>query len=163
VYTEIPKEWLSAHELVASAISEYRIALQREEMTVEDNIPKDLMLYANPVIIETLKNFINNAIGHASDGKRIVIDASEDQDFTMLSVTDFGKTIPEKDRINIFTRSFQLSRSDTRGQGLGLAIVQRLAIAHGGKAWVEANTPCGNRFCISIPNAPAAGTQPLSE
>ncbi len=69
----------------------------------------------------------------------------------MVRVKDFGKTIAEADRDQIFERQVQLENGKERGRGLGLAIVKRIALAHDGEVWVEPITPVGNSFCLRIP------------
>ncbi|OYW01310.1 MAG: hypothetical protein B7Z61_12620 [Acidobacteria bacterium 37-71-11] len=39
----------------------------------------------------------------------------------------------------------------TEGAGLGLAIVRRLALAMGGRVWVESVPDAGSRFFVELP------------
>jgi signal transduction histidine kinase len=47
--------------------------------------------------------------------------------------------------------------SATRGTGLGLAIAREIVRAHGGEVWLEASSPEGSEFCLSLPVAPQEG------
>ncbi len=103
----------------------------------------------------------------------LVRDESEDDDgsfgFALLAparslievrVIDTGIGIPEDEREKVFTPFYQVDSSSTReygGTGLGLAIVKRLIEAHDGKVRIDANTPRGTVFIVSLPvPAPAS-------
>ena len=150
---DIPRKEIRLRPLVEDAVAEYSTVLRETGMEAEIDIPEDFTVDANPVIGEVFKNFISNAIRYAKKGGRIVIDARHENGSALIRVADFGDTIPETDRQIIFRRSVQLSGGQTRGHGVGLAIVARIVGAHDGEVWVEPNTPRGNRFCVRLPHS----------
>lgn len=147
----IPKETLSLEALIKETANEFASDLNKAEMELVIAIAPDLIIEANPLIREVFKNYISNAIKYATDGKRIVIESVLEDQAVVVRVKDFGKTIAQADRGQIFQRRIQLENGKGRGRGLGLAIVKRIAGAHGGEVWVEPNTPVGNSFCLRIP------------
>ena len=147
----IPKETLSLNKLLQKTVDEYASELSTAEMECVVVIAPDLIIEANPLIGEVFKNYISNAIKYAKDGKRIVIETAIEDQSVVVRVKDFGKTIAEADRDQIFERQVQLENGKERGRGLGLAIVKRIAGAHDGEVWVEPITPVGNSFCLRIP------------
>ena len=148
---KVPKVELNLFDCVAEVVDDLRISIQTSRMELELDIPKRLKVLANPLIAEIFKNYISNATKYARDGKKIIIEAAKENESVIISVKDFGKTIPEEDRMHVFERNVQLTKENKQGRGLGLAIVKRIAIAHGGEAWVEPNKPKGNSFCLRIP------------
>ena len=78
-----------------------------------------------------------------------MIDTDIDDNYVNINVKDFGTTIDEKDRENVFIRNIQLGK--TKGRGLGLAIVERIAKAHNAEVGVIPNKPKGNIFFIKLP------------
>jgi signal transduction histidine kinase len=67
-----------------------------------------------------------------------------------LYVRDNGPGVPPEQRTRIF-RAFRRLAQGTGGIGLGLAAVQRTALAHGGCAWVEASPGgIGATFWLTI-------------
>ena len=148
----IPKETLSLNKLLQKTVDEYASELSTAEMECVVVIAPDLIIEANPLIGEVFKNYISNAIKYAKDGKRIVIETAIEDQSVVVRVKDFGKTIAEADRDQIFERQVQLENGKERGRGLGLAIVKRIAGAHDGEVWVEPITPVGNSFCLRIPH-----------
>jgi signal transduction histidine kinase len=72
------------------------------------------------------------------------------------SVSDTGIGIPADQLDRIFERFYQVDGSATRkfgGAGLGLAIVQRIIEAHGGRIWVESELGRGSTFSFTLPKA----------
>ncbi len=68
-----------------------------------------------------------------------------------------GVGMTEEQQANAFLDFTQGDGSDTRsfgGLGLGLALVKRVAEAHGGTVSVDAATKKGSLFSVSLPVAP---------
>ncbi len=147
---EIEMKEIDITETIRTVSKEFTSALKYANMELNLKLTKPLKIKANPIIAEVFRNYINNAIKYASSGGKIVINAIEDKNNITINVTDFGETIPKKDRKNIFKRRVQLGK--TSGSGLGLAIVSRIAKAHNADAGVEQNKPNGNIFYLKIPN-----------
>lgn len=81
-----------------------------------------------------LANLIDNAIRYAGADKPIDIRLARTATQVVVEVADRGPGIPESEwqrMLQPFTR-LVAARSDTKGAGLGLAIVDRIARAHGG-------------------------------
>jgi len=148
---DIEKQTLNVKKLLEAVISEYRQALRDKNMQVEFDVPDDLEIKANPILAEVFRNYISNAIKYASEGKRVIVRAEVENGYLVGKVVDFGETLPEKHWKDVFKRKLRLENDGEKGRGLGLAIVERIAEAHQGKVWVEANEPHGNIFCIKIP------------
>jgi PAS domain S-box-containing protein len=91
-------------------------------------------------IKQVIINLLNNAIKFSPDGSAINIRAKKEKNDILFEVQDFGRGIPQDKQEKIFDTFYQVdSDKDTKfgGAGLGLAISRGIAIAHGGKIWVE--------------------------
>ncbi len=147
----INKEKLDLVSIIKVIIDENSSQLQFAEMKLDLKLKKKIIVNANPIILEVFRNYISNAIKYAKTGKKIIIDAIVVDDYITINVKDFGETIKQKDRENIFMRNVQLGK--TKGQGLGLAIVKRIAEAHNAEVGVKPNKPKGNIFYLKLPLA----------
>jgi signal transduction histidine kinase len=72
-----------------------------------------------------------------------------------LSVTDTGRGVPNEALPRLFDRFYQVDSSraggESHGAGLGLAIVQEIVQAHGGKIGVRSQVGHGTTFVIHLP------------
>ncbi|MBN2490082.1 MAG: sensor histidine kinase N-terminal domain-containing protein [Planctomycetes bacterium] len=104
-------------------------------------------------------NLIENAIRHGGPDVRIDVAVSASADGAELLVQDDGPGVASEDRPRLFERFFRADRARSRatgGAGLGLAICQSLATAHGGRIRFDPVEPHGCRFFWSVARAPAA-------
>ena len=72
----------------------------------------------------------------------------------LLGVGDRGDGIApaERDRIfQKFVRGADAKRAGVRGVGIGLALVKRIAEAHGGSVRVDSEPGRGSTFTIALP------------
>ena len=70
---------------------------------------------------------------------------------------DRGIGISPEDLERVFEPFFRTDRSRSRatgGVGLGLAVVRRIVLAHGGSVTVESNPSTGTCFKVSVPANP---------
>lgn len=148
---KIHKQEIDIVKIIDNTIVEFRTILSCRQIQLDRELPATLPVHANKIICEVIKNYLSNAIRHGSDGKKIIIKAHKNEKYVNIKVIDFGHTIPEKMRKEIFKRHVQLDGSTHAGQGLGLAIVKRIAEAHDAKVGVEPNKPRGNQFYLKLP------------
>ncbi len=100
-------------------------------------------------------NLVVNALNYTKEGfVEVTVRRSTDQRGVELVVADSGMGIPEEDKPRIFERFYRgrlVAKSNIAGTGLGLAIVQEIVQIHGGRIWIEDNTPTGTRFVVWLP------------
>src|SRR5262249_29722873 len=106
-----------------------------------------------------LDELVDNAVKFSPDGGRITVGLANDpeQHRVVFTVADRGIGMSEGERANAFVDFGQAHGSVTRsfgGLGLGLALVKRVAEAHGGTVTVEPEEKSGSLFSVSVPNLP---------
>lgn len=102
-------------------------------------------------LARVLVNLFINA-GQAMGGSgQIVVEASRNDETTMLRVRDDGPGVPAQARPRIFEALFT---TKSRGTGLGLALCRRIVEAHGGTIVLEPEDPkrSGACFLIAVPD-----------
>jgi two-component system phosphate regulon sensor histidine kinase PhoR len=126
------------------------------DMTLEADIEPDLpvlQLDAHAFTLAVL-NLIDNAIKYAATGKRIALAARRDDDRVVITVRDWGPGIDPEEHDRIFERFYRaraIRLAPIRGSGIGLALVQHIARAHGGDASVTSVPGDGATFRLWLP------------
>lgn len=106
---------------------------------------------------QLLWNLIGNALKYTPSGGQVKMSLSKADGWAKLSVEDSGVGIPQEDLPYIFDRFYRVDKARNRqqgGAGLGLAIAQWIAKAHGGRIEVESTIGEGTAFHVLLPLAP---------
>jgi signal transduction histidine kinase len=101
-------------------------------------------------LTQAVMNLAHNAVQHTEEGEVIVLGSAHEGDLARIWVADSGPGIPAADHARIFER-FARRRAGGDGAGLGLAIVETIATAHGGRVELESEEGEGARFTIVLP------------
>ncbi len=108
-----------------------------------------------------LTNLVGNAAKYSPAGTTIRVLVRPEGDGVALHVDDEGDGVAPGDREQVFSRFYRGSGDavvNTRGAGLGLAIVHEFAASMGGVASVSEAPSGGARFTIRFPLAERTGT-----
>jgi signal transduction histidine kinase len=135
----------------------------KDGITVDIQIPVDLMVWAVPVQIQqVLMNLILNARdAMLPRGGVLTIKASDAVDAVQIELTDTGCGIAPADLEKIFqsfftTKANGKSPSQHSGSGLGLFFVKRVIDDHRGCVSVESKPTGGTTFKLTLPEPPPA-------
>jgi len=104
-------------------------------------------------LTQLFQNLISNAIKFHQKGEspRIHIDVEQKDDQWVFSVRDNGIGVEQKDLQDIFKVFRRLhSHSEYAGNGIGLALCQRIVESHGGNIWVESEVGQGTTVYFNI-------------
>ena len=98
---------------------------------------------------QALRNLLQNAV-QAGDKIRIDIEQTDlcGRKGVSIAIKDNGKGIPETDFNKIFMPFYT---TKNRGAGIGLALVQKIALAHGGSVSVNSKEGKGSTFRLFLP------------
>jgi signal transduction histidine kinase len=103
-----------------------------------------------------LRNLVENAVKYSPAGTTVRMSWRLDGDRVALEVRDEGPGIaPDEQRtiFGTFVRGRAAAGGRIPGTGLGLAMVQRIAIAHGGEVRVASTPGQGSTFTLVLPRA----------
>lgn len=103
-----------------------------------------------PKLRQVVLNLIKNAGEAAGPGGAVRVQVSPDDGQVSVSVTDTGPGVPAESRARLFEPFFTTKPS---GTGLGLAVSQAIAQAHGGSIEVDAREAKGATFTLRLPTA----------
>lgn len=145
-------------EIVRAIAADVAIGAPDRDLRVDVDTSMRRWCMADPVRLEQmLSNLLNNAVKFGGDGGRILVRVTSTDGFARVSVTDDGCGISAEFLPHVF-RMFGQERCEgpidysDMGMGIGLALVQELAKAHGGKVEVQSEgRGCGANFTIWLP------------
>jgi len=114
----------------------------------------EISLYQDEKILELiLSNIIYNAIKYSSENTDISIAVTQNQNSTVIRITDEGIGIPKEDQKNIFKRYYRAENVlNMQGTGIGLNIVKDHLDNLNGKITFNSTEHKGTTFTIEIPN-----------
>ncbi len=114
------------------------------------------------LVRQLLDNLIGNAVKYVEPGVRpdITVTAEELGDDLEVSVSDNGIGIPTDMRERVFASFARAHGGAYAGQGLGLAICQRVVNRHGGRIWVADPVGTGTTIRFTLPRAVVAPGAP---
>lgn len=118
-----------------------------------DVVRSPVSLECDPTQIhQAISNLVDNAIKYSPSGGvvRVIVDTAGDD--VLVTVSDSGKGIPQKDVPYIFDKFYRVKeKGHPAGVGLGLALVRSVAEAHGGAIRVESVENQGSTFTLRLP------------
>lgn len=108
-------------------------------------------------LAQAVSNLLNNALVHGAPDGAVVMCVRQGSTEFEIAVTNDGVPIPEHELPHLFDPFQRLGRAEgvpnNTGLGLGLYIVQAIALAHGGSVRVSSSAAAGTTFTMSIPVA----------
>jgi two-component system sensor histidine kinase KdpD len=140
--------------LVAAIVKES--GRRTEGHTVVNKVLADLTIEADAHLLRlALRQLLDNALKYSPATSTIEIDAIGG-DVVQIVVRNSGPAIPEHEQRRIFERFYRGAEArHVSGTGMGLAIVQQIAQAHGGELTVSSTAGASTEFRLSLPHAEA--------
>ena len=145
-----PPQALDLVQLTREIIEPYR--LRGVELRLD--APERLVGCVRPLSLRrALANLIDNALRYAGEDSALDVSVGVQEGELCIEVADRGPGIPESEVERMrhpFTR-LEKARSNAKGAGLGLAIVERVMRAHGGRLDLLAREGGGLRAILRLP------------
>jgi signal transduction histidine kinase/response regulator of citrate/malate metabolism len=145
---------------IASLVNEVADANQplafNKQQTIEVSAPPNSLTMCDADRMrEAIDNLISNAIKYSPIGGKITVVVANQDNNTVIRVTDEGAGLSPEDLGRLFVRFQRLSAKPTAGEsstGLGLSIVKRIVDMHGGEVTADSGGPGrGSTFTVMLP------------
>jgi len=144
-------------DLVEQVVDRLAPTLARDSVRLE--VPPDLRpVLVDPIFVDQiLTNLLENAVAHAGPERAVRVSAAATAggDRVELVVEDSGPGVPTREIPHLFEKFYRAStRGPTaRGMGIGLAVVQGLAEAMGGRVEARRSALGGLAIAVVLPTA----------
>ena len=116
-------------------------------------------------LVSVFSNLVDNAIKYSEIAGVVNVSSTIKGDEIMVSVTDHGIGIAERDQKRIFERFYRVDKARSRatgGTGLGLSIVRHIVLEHGGAIDIRSEEGVGSTFTVRLPRV-AVKTKDLAK
>jgi signal transduction histidine kinase len=141
--------------LTADVVEEFKRESVADEFSVEVDASVDLECQIDRESLSlAIWNLLENAVKYSGQCRTIRVAVERRGDRAAISVRDSGLGIAPREQKAIFekfVRGDSARASDTKGAGLGLALVRRIVEGHGGTIEVESELERGSTFTILLP------------
>lgn len=101
-----------------------------------------------------IENLLSNAVKHGAPDSPIRIHLAREGDQVRLSVQNYGAPLSPEERARLVTPYYRTQATidkETKGWGLGLAMVRGMLAAHDGRLIVDSSVEGGNTFTAILP------------
>lgn len=149
---------VSLAEWLPSFVAQRRSLPRGEDIVVEADRGARVSV-SLPLLSQALDNLLDNAAKYSPPGSVIVVRAQAGPATVDVSVEDQGIGVPPAQRASIFEpfyRTPEARRSGATGNGLGLALVGRIAHILGADVVCAEKFPRGSRFILRFKAVPVA-------
>ncbi len=150
----LSRERVNVSRLFADVVQETALSLQRQQMTVDNRLPEDIIVYGNASLIYSIfRNLIDNAIDYAGKGTTITVRGRQRDDFWQFKISDNGIGIDSQHLERIFERFYRIDEGRSRtlgGSGLGLSIVKNAVLFHQGTITAQSAAGQGLSFVFTL-------------
>lgn len=139
--------------LVRDGMELFEPIAEDKGVAMRSDAPESLLFSGDTRRLQRLlANLLDNAIKYTLSGGTVTVKLERQGQEVLLSVQDTGIGISEQDLPRVFDRYFRGDQSrSAEGNGLGLALAQAIARAHGGLVTVRSRLGSGSTFQLRLP------------
>ncbi|MEW5857641.1 MAG: HAMP domain-containing sensor histidine kinase [Cyanobacteriota bacterium] len=148
-------ETVSLASIIERSIQRVKPQVIKKKIALKDesqNFEFEADQYA---LSDLLVILLDNAIKYSQKGKSVTITSKKTDGSILITVSDQGIGISEKDLPHIFDRFWRAdlarSKDETSGFGLGLSIAKKIVESHRGDITVESRLGKGSNFTVRLP------------
>lgn len=135
---------------------EFEPAARAKGLALRLSCPAECWVQTDALLFDrVLRNVLDNAVKYTDAGE-VRVQVRRDGEHYSVAIADSGRGIPEQEQARVFEEFYQLDnpeRDRTKGLGLGLAIVQRLAQLLQIRVDMESSTDRGTTFRLALSRA----------
>ncbi len=148
-------EVLDMNQVLSLNTQLFNETAKAKEIIIDNLIPADQKVFADYNMLNFIvRNLLNNAIKFSFPKGKVELKLTEENDFKIFTIQDFGTGMNKETREKLF----QIENADPKpgtanetGSGLGLIICKEFIKRHGGDIWAETEEGKGSSFHFSLP------------
>lgn len=146
------KEMFSLDEQIRNVIVNMENLWEQKNIELDINLDKAQVYCNSQMLYHVWENLLSNAIKFTPENGKITVTCQVSDNYAVVKVADTGCGISPENIPHIFERFYKSdSEVNADGNGLGLAITQKIIQLSGGKVSVESEAGKGSLFTVTLP------------
>jgi two-component system sensor histidine kinase KdpD len=136
--------------LIAATVRKFGARFDGHELLM--NVPESITVDADGGLLAlALRQLLDNALKYSAPDSTIAVEATSNGAVEIV-VRNTGSAIREAEQTRLFDRFYRGAEArHIPGTGMGLAIVQQIARAHGGTVRVSSTADAGTTLVLTVP------------
>ena len=152
---QMKREVLELGSIAGGVADQMELLAEEKQLKLRREIDPSVRVEGDEVRLkQVVVNLLDNAIKYTPVGGNLELKVSSESDCAVLEVADTGIGISAAASRHVFDRFFraeEVRSGRIEGNGLGLAIVQSIAEAHGGSVRMTSREGQGTSFIVRLP------------
>jgi PAS domain S-box-containing protein len=140
--------------VIQQVIADQKTQFEGCEVQIDSPVQPPMLLCNRTRVYQIFSNLIGNAMAHMGpvDAPCVEVSIEDEAGLHHIRVADNGKGVAPENHEKIFEVFSTLGRraDGRKPTGVGLAIVRKIAVQHGGSAWVESPIGGGCIFHVTL-------------
>ncbi len=146
------KQTYDLGEQLCECLLGFESTWEKKNIDIDTDIEDDLIIESDPELLTLVwNNLFSNAMKFTEPGGKVSLSLKTEGEFAVIRVSDTGCGISPEVGKHIFEKFYQGDTSHaTQGNGLGLALVKRVADIVGGDISVSSELGKGSTFTVRL-------------
>lgn len=151
---EVIEREFDLSELLRKSILTLQPEWEKKNIEIDADFGECTIKSNDELLSRVFINVLDNAIKYSRENGKVGVYVTESDEKISVTIADDGIGMDEETKRRMFDKYFRADKSrNTRGNGLGLATVKKIAELLELKIKVDSKTDKGTKFTIEIPSA----------